>query len=221
MEIYRNIFGRNVDEAFLPRVLHNFARVIISTRLNARSEGLAEWIGNPEKYYMYCDENLQLLKMELYTGYIPPWLTEDDRKRLTAKMRRAIIDESELEGVKGFSGRDSIRIFNDFYSSYVRKDKLINMADLYQFFTRLHPEYSELIPAGFLHSLMRYYNYTVLQEVKESLYYYNEQQISREIQNYLFAVSFEPATVVTSRFTGREAGSHGGFFEGIENRLHG
>ena len=76
----------------------------------------------------------------------------------------------------------------------MRKDKLINMADLSAFFTRLHPEFSSSIPAGFLDSLLRHYNYTVLQEVKESLYYYNEEQISREIQNYLFAVSFEPGT---------------------------
>ena len=159
--------------------------------------------------------------MEIYTGYIPPWLTEEDRKRLTAKMRRAIIDESEIEGDSGFSGRDSIRIFNDFFSTYVRKDKLINMADLSAFFTRLHPEFSELIPAGFLDSLLRHYNYTVLQEVKESLYYYNEEQISRDIQNYLFAVSFEPGTTVTSRFTGQKLEVTEAFFEAIENRLLG
>jgi len=29
VEIYRNIFGKHIDEHFLPRVLHNFARVII------------------------------------------------------------------------------------------------------------------------------------------------------------------------------------------------
>ncbi len=48
------------------------------------------------------------------------------------------------------------------------------------------------IPSGFIDSLIRMYNYTVLQEVKESLYYYNERQIAREIMNYLFAVNFEP-----------------------------
>jgi predicted Ser/Thr protein kinase len=29
VQIYRNIFGKHIDERFLPRVLHNFARVII------------------------------------------------------------------------------------------------------------------------------------------------------------------------------------------------
>jgi predicted Ser/Thr protein kinase len=221
VDIYRNVFGRHVDSSFIPRVLHNFARAIISSRLNTRSDALREWIREPGRYRRYCDENLQLLKMELYTGHIPAWLTEEDRKELTAKMRRRIIDESEAEGDGGFSGRDSIRIFNDFYFTYTRKDKLINMADLHAFFTHLHPEYAELIPAGFLDSLLRLYNYTVLQEVKESLYYYNEEQISRELQNYLFAVSFEPGAAVRSRFTGDKIEVTEAFFEGIENRLLG
>jgi predicted Ser/Thr protein kinase len=221
VEIYRNIFGRHVETSFVPRVLHGFARVIISSRLDTHSPGLLEWIGEPGKYSRYCDANLQLLKMELYTGHIPPWLTEEDRNNLTAKMRRRIIDESLNEGDRGFSGRDSIRIFNDFYSTFARKDKLITMADLNAFFTRLHPELADQIPAGFLESLLRLYNFTVLQEVKESIYYYNEEQISREIQNYLFAVNFESGTAVTSRFTGDKLELTEAFFETIESRILG
>src|ERR1039457_5138832 len=88
VEIYRNIFGKHIDESFIPRVLHNFARTIISTRMKTTSDAMLEWIGEPEKYGQFCDENLQLLKMEIYTGYIPAWLSEEDRKRLTAKRRR-------------------------------------------------------------------------------------------------------------------------------------
>ncbi|HSQ84077.1 MAG TPA: serine protein kinase PrkA, partial [Desulfobacterales bacterium] len=122
VEIYRNIFGKHIDDNFLPRVLHNFARVIISSRLDVKSEALLEWIGDPNKYSRYCDENLQLLKMEIYTGYIPQWLSEEDQKKFTAKRRRKIIAESEFEGAHGFSGRDSIKIFNEFYSTYARED---------------------------------------------------------------------------------------------------
>ncbi len=85
VEIYREIFGRHIDESFLPRVLHNFARVIIATRLQTKSESMLEWIGKPEKYELYCDKNLQLLKMEIYTGHIPKWLQEEDLKNFTAK----------------------------------------------------------------------------------------------------------------------------------------
>jgi predicted Ser/Thr protein kinase len=219
VEIYRNIFGKHIDEHFLPRVLHNFARAIISTRLKLKSEALLEWIGDPEKYRLYCDKNLQLLKMEIYTGYIPTWLTEEDRKRFTAKRRQKIIAESETEGAKGFSGRDSITIFNEFYSIYAREDKLIRMSDLCSFFNKLRKEQNVSIPEGFLKSLLDMYDYTILQEVKESLYYYNEEQISRDIQNYLFALNFEIGSTETCKFTGEKLEITEEFLEGIESRL--
>jgi len=221
VEIYRNVFGSHVEDAFLPKVLHNFARFIISSRLNTKSEAMREWIDDPARYSLYCDENLQLLKMEIYTGYIPPWLMEEDRKKLTAKIRSKIIAESENEGDQGFSGRDSIKIFNEFYSTYARKDKLINMADLKAFFTKVYPEFATMIPSGFLDSLMRMYDYTVLQAVKESLYYYNEEQISKEIQNYIFAVSFEPGASAICMFTKEKLEISEPFFEAIEYRLLG
>ena len=221
VNIYRNIFGRHIDESFLPRVLHNFARVIISSRLKIRSEAMLEWISEPKKYHLYCDENLQLLKMEIYTGYIPNWLSEEDRKRFTAKRRRKIIAESETEGKKGFSGRDAIKIFNEFYSAYARDDKLINMSTLYNFFTSVRNDLSTSVPKGFLDSLVHLYDYTILQEVKESLYYYNEDQISKDIQNYLFAVNFETGAIETCNFTGEHLEITEGFFEGIEIRLLG
>jgi hypothetical protein len=221
VEIYRNIFGRHIDERFLPRVLHNFARVIISTRMNTKPEAMLEWIEEPAKYQLYCDENLQLLKMEIYTGYIPTWLSEKDRKRLTAKRRRKIIAESENEGDHGISGRDSINIFNIFFSTYSKEDKLINMSDLCNFFTKARKEISDLIPQGFLDSLLRMHDYTILQEVKESLYYYNEEQISREICNYLFAINFEIGSVETCTYTGEKLEISEEFLENIESKLLG
>jgi len=221
VEIYRNIFGKHIDDNFLPRVLHNFARVIISSRLDVKSEALLEWIGDPNKYSRYCDENLQLLKMEIYTGYIPQWLSEEDQKKFTAKRRRKIIAESEFEGAHGFSGRDSIKIFNEFYSTYAREDKLINMSTLNKFFTQYRKELSDSIPKGFLDSLLRMYNYTILQEVKESLYLYNDEQISRDIQNYLFSINFEIGSDEICSFTGEKIRITEEFFETIEGYLLG
>lgn len=221
VEIYRNIFGKHIDENFLPRVLHNFARVIISTRMDKHSEALLNWIGDSSKYSLYCDDNLLILKMELYTGHIPPWLTEEDRKRLTAKKRRKIIAESEKEGITGFSGRDSIKIFSDFYAAYARKDKLISMSHLLTFFTKWRKELNESIPDGFMDSLIRNYNYAVLQEVKESLFNYNEEQISHDILNYMFAINFEIGSVEVCRFTGDRMEIEEEFLGGIEGRLLG
>jgi hypothetical protein len=157
--------------------------------------------------------------MELYTGYIPTWLSEEDVKQFTAKRRRKIISEAETEGNRGFSGRDSLKIFNQFYSTYVKKDKLINMSRLYNFFTKLHEDLRQLIPQGFLDSLVQMYNYTILQEVKESLYNYNEEQISKDIQNYIFAVNFEKGTVETCQFTGEKLEITEEFLESIENHI--
>ncbi|MDY6905279.1 MAG: serine protein kinase PrkA [Thermodesulfobacteriota bacterium] len=222
VQIYRNTFGRHIDQAFLPGVLDNFARVIISTRLNTESEGLLEWIGDPEKYHLYCDDNLQLLKMAIYRGLIPSWLTEEDRKAFTARRRRRIIAEADKEGNKGISGRDSIKIFNAFYSGYAKDDKLINMSMLCRFFATFQKNQEEqLIPEGFLDSLLRMYDYTVLQEVKEALYYYNEAQISKDIKNYLFAVNFEMGTVEICHYTGDRLTITEEFFHGIETRLLG
>jgi predicted Ser/Thr protein kinase len=219
--IYRNIFGRQIDQSFLPRVLHNFARIIISSRLNLRSDALLEWIGDPGKYHRFCDDNLQLLKMEIYTGYIPAWLSERDRKRFTAKRRRKIIGESEREGIRGLSGRDSIKIFSEFYSSFARDDKLITMADLSQYFTKVRKDLLDQIPSGFLEALLRMYDYTVLQEVKESLFYYNREQIARDIMNYLFAVNFEPGAVVVSTYTGDRLEISEAYLDELEKHILG
>lgn len=221
VEIYRNIFGKQIDSKFLPRVLRNFARVIISTRINARSKPLLELVQEPEKYKLYCDKNLNLLKMELYTGHIPTWLTEDDRKRLTSKLRRRVIAESETEGDRGISGRDSIRYFNEFYSTYGKDDKLINMSDLFKFFTGSNDELNKLISHDFLESLLHLYDYKVLHEVKESLYYFNRFQISKDIQNYLFAINFEIGVKEVCTYTGDRLNITEDFLEGIERRIVG
>ena len=174
VDIYREIFGAHIDESFLPRVLHNFARVIIATRLESESEAMSSWITDPGKYELYCDTGLLLLKMEIYTGNIPSWLSESDAKGFTPKLRRKIFEESAKDGWKGFSGRDSIRIFNDFFSTSARENRLIDMSMLVSFFIKHCRQDRDIIPDHFLDSLLQMYDYIVLQEVKESLYYYNE-----------------------------------------------
>jgi ABC-type uncharacterized transport system fused permease/ATPase subunit len=159
--------------------------------------------------------------MDIYSGIIPSWLSEEDRKSFTAKRRRKIIAESEHEGNKGFSGRDSLKIFNELYSTYARGEKLVTMAMVCHFFRDHRGGLASSIPEGFLESLVSYYNYTVLQEVKESLYSFNEQRISREVQNYLFAINFEAGRTEKCIYTGEELEITESFFEAIENRLLG
>jgi predicted Ser/Thr protein kinase len=216
VRIYKNVFGDQIEKKFLPRVLENFAKVIISSRLNIRSESLLEWIGSPEKYRLYCDRNLQLLKMDIYTGLITTWLTQEDRKRFTAKRRKALIAESEIEGIKGFSGRDSLKIFNEFYSTFAKNGTLVNMAMICKFFGDLRKDLMPLIPEGFLESLTNSYNYMILQEVKESLYYYNEERITGDVENYLFAANFESGRIEKCVYTGETIEITEDFFKAIE-----
>ncbi len=218
VEIYRNTFGRHIDDRFLPRVLHNFARIIISTRLNIASPAMLEWIDQPVRYSRYCDRNLHLLKMEIYTGNIPNWLNESDRKGLTSQLRRKIIAESETEGAQGLSGRDSIRIFNELYAAQAQEGSLIDMSNLYSFFNK-HENWMKLIPDGFMDALLHMYNYTIMQEIKESLYYYNEEQIIRDLQNYMFAINFENGRVVDCPYSGDRISVSEEFFAPIEARL--
>ena len=221
VKIFKNIFGSQIEALFLPRILENFAKVIISSRLKEQSMSLLEWIGSPDKYQLYCDRNLQLLKMDIYAGTIPAWLSQEDRKQFTAKRRQNIIADSETEGGQGFSGRDSTKIFNDFYTIYAKEGGLINMAMVCNFFRQHQKDLPAAPPEGFLESLVNSYNYTVLQEVKESLYSYNEERIAKDIQNYLFAVNFEPGRTEKCVYTGEILVISDDFFEGLEQRLLG
>jgi predicted Ser/Thr protein kinase len=219
VKIYLNIFGRHVEAGFLPMVLENFARVIICTRIGKKSLALEEWIKIPAKYKNYCDEQLMLLKMEIFSGTIPRWLDDEDVKALDKRMLKKIVAESEIYGKEGWSGRDSIKIFDQFYSQYAREDRLISMPDLCTFFKKLDAQPKRMIPTGFLSSLLRMYDYSILQQVKEALYYYNEEQIAKDIKNYISAVTADLDSVVNCIFTKEEIHVTQAFLESIENRL--
>jgi len=219
VKIYLDIFGRHIEGSFLPMVLGNFARIIICTRIGKKSLALAEWIKNPAKYKNYCDETLMLLKMEIFSGNIPTWLDDEDVKALDQIMLKKIIAESEIYGKEGLSGRDSIKIFDQFYSKYAKEDRLISMPDLCTFFKKLDDQPKKIIPQGFLSSLLRMYDYSVLQQMKESLYYYNEEHIAKDIKNYITAVNYEFNSEVKCIFTKENLFVTEEFLESIENRL--
>ncbi|THB81504.1 MAG: serine protein kinase PrkA [Desulfobacteraceae bacterium] len=219
VKIYLNIFGKHIRGSFLPMVLENFARVIIGSRLKKESPALKDWIKDPKKYRNFCDEQLVLLKMELFSGQIPKWLDDSDIKSLDTKMFKKIISESEIDGMHGFSGRDAIKLFDRFYSKYAREDRFISMSDLCLFFNKLEDGFKKMIPEYFLESLLTMYDYSVLQQVKESLYYYNEEQISRDIKHYITAVTHEDNAVVDCIFTKDPLHVTREFLESIENRM--
>jgi hypothetical protein len=77
------------------------------------------------------------------------------------------------------------------------------------------------IPEGFLESLLNSYNYTVLLQVKECLCYCNEERVSRDIQNYIYAVNFDPGRVERSIYTGETIEISEEFFLGMERQILG
>ncbi len=207
VSIWLTLFGKSIEERFLPHILDNFAKVIIASRMNWEvPEAIKEWIKDLSKYKLYCDANALLLRMDLYSGIIPPWLTEEDRKRFTAPVRKSIIAEGEKEGDKGIDGRLSIALFREFWGRYSNKATLINMNDLVEFFKHGIPKEmrDKYIPKEFLASLTDSYDFKVLNEVREALYFYNEKQIKEDILNYLCAVNYEVGDRVRCIYTNEE-----------------
>ncbi|QQG46120.1 MAG: serine protein kinase PrkA [Candidatus Niyogibacteria bacterium] len=223
VNIYRSVFGRSIDKHFLPRVLDNFARVIISGRMNTECETLKGWIPNLKKYDIYCDKDGLLLRMEIYGGVIPTWLSEEEKKKFTASVRRSLIAEGEKEGNKGFSGRDSIGLFNSFLVIYGGRLGLINMENVVDFFKdKIGKERRDKnIPKEFLASLLGSYDYAVLGEVKEALYFYNTDQIQKDILNYLWAVNYEIGSKTRCGYTGEELEVTIDFFKLMAGRISG
>lgn len=223
MKIYRSIFGERVGDAFLPRVLENFARVIIGSRMDPECPELKEWIPNVEKYKRYCDEGGLLLRMEIYSGVIPDWLSEEDKRKFTAMVRRSLIRKGEVEGAKGFSGRDSLQMFGEFVQRYGGRQSLINILNLADYFKhKIGREVrNTYIPPKFLASLVDSYDYTVLGEVKESLYFYNQTRIEEDILHFLWAISYDVGDKGTCRETGKEVEVTMDFLKLVVSRLVG
>ncbi|MBI2133920.1 serine protein kinase PrkA [Candidatus Woesearchaeota archaeon] len=219
--IYEHVFGEGINAAFLPRVLENFAKVVVSSRLNTESPNMETWIKNPEKYKRYCDETLMLLKMDIYVGYIPEWLSEEDKRAFDAKVRRGVIGEAESEGNRGFTGRESIAYFGEFIARYARPDRLITMEHLTGFFRRQNGSLSDQLPSNFLEALERSYNFSVLQEVKASMICYNDQVIERDILNYLWAINLNPGTKTKCPFTGETLEVDEQYFSDMTARVFG
>jgi predicted Ser/Thr protein kinase len=226
IKIYYHSFGTQINKHFLPGVIENFAKIIISSRLNIDSPAIREWIDGPHRYDEYCDENFLLLKLIIYSNKIPDWLTDEDRKKFNRSVRRKIINESDREGKSGFSGRESIYIFNEFYNSIPKKvNELANgevmqitMEDIRSFFKK-HEQYKERIPKGFIDSIIRLYNYNIMQEVKESLFHQNEERISKDIQNYLFASNYDLGEKLLCPYTKETVEVSEQYFTSIEQYL--
>jgi len=203
-KIYENKFGKNINKLFLPHVFENFAKIIVSSRLNLNNDALQSWINNKALYSNFTDDDLLLLRMELYRGNVPEWLNEDDTKRFSKSVRKKILYQSQSDGQNGFSGRQSLSVFNDFISKFSERDELITMGNVAEYFKNLPEKFATIIPKGFIESLFKLYEITILNEVKEAIFHVNEPQIIETISDYLFALNFELGETVHSSYTNNE-----------------
>ena len=219
VDILRNSYGKNINQAFMPRVLTAFAKAIVSSRLSGNAPSIVEWIQDSSKYTRFCDEGLVLLQMEIYCGTIPFWLSEEDKKNLTRTTRRKMIREGERQGQKGISGRESLEVFNTFIQRYAKPDDPITIEHIFEFFKEKRN--GNKIDENFIPALQRQYDYLTLQDVKESMFFYNKRQISNEVKDYLFAINHDVDSEVESPYTGKKITTTENYFNVAEMRFLG
>lgn len=197
--VYKHKFGQKIIQYFQPRVIENIARIVIASRLQT-SNIIEQWLQDAHQYVGWLDRNLLILKMEIYAGKIPHWLSEEDRKNFDEKIKKEFMKEAETEGQFGFSGRQSVQIFNSIFTKYSKNEKLITMEMVKNYFEEREEQYKE-IPHQFISGLIDFYDFEVLQELKESVYSYNENHIQKDILNYLYSLNYEGQNTVFNPYT--------------------
>ena len=217
-KIFRSKFGEEIDKYFMPEILESFIKSILYTRLDRENRAItSNWIKNKSKYTPYCDSGMQLLKLEIYGGKIPQWLTEEDRKNFTYTIRQEILDKSKFDGKQGISERQAIELFSDFFQKYSSNEEEIDIIHLVKYIKSNAEKFGT--GADAIYAILRNYNYTVLQHVKESLYSYNTEKITQQIKNYLCALNYEIGTSIYCKFTGEQFVLTENFMDSIEEWL--
>ncbi|MCX7696317.1 MAG: hypothetical protein N2Z72_01320 [Bacteroidales bacterium] len=220
VKIFENKFGTNIKKKFLPRVLENFARIIISTRLSTDMEIMRKWLKSVDYYTQFIDKNLLLLRLELYRGNIPRWLRHEDEKNFTRQVRLQILNQAEKEGKTGISGRQSLVLFSDLIQRY-EDEPFITMDMIKEFFQSLPEKTRSLIPPSFIDDLIKIYEINILQEVRQAMFEPNELKIKNEIADYLFSLMLDQGEEFQSPYTGEQIIISDDWWNGIEIFLYG
>lgn len=220
IQIYKQKFGEQIKDKFLPNVLENFAKIIIATRVQKDSKSIRNWIPDPSKYQKFIDKYLLHLKLLLYSGEIPEWLQQDDVKHLDKKVINNIIIESEHDGFSGISGRQSIQLLGEVLEKF-SDEILVTMDDILQFFQKSNINGIKELPEDFIQCIANSYDFKVLQEVKESIYYYNKEEIENQIANYLYAINYDIGDTIRCPYTNDEINVTEEFFTNFEKIMVG
>ncbi len=214
IKIQKHRFG-NIEKKFIPEVLKSFAKIIISTRLEKKNPTIKAWIKKTEDY-PFLDDNLMLLKMELYSDKIPAWLNDKDKTSVSDKFNEVSIENAK-DGFFGISGRQALSLFNYFYSKYAKNNDYIYFEHILEFFEKdVDQKIKSQIPNNFLDSLLDFYNFIVIQHIKECIYFYNRDQITNDIINYLYAINFDIGQNIKSPYNNQKITVSEEFFKNFE-----
>ncbi len=220
IEIYRNKFGSEAFSKFLPHCLELFTKLIIATRLDITIDLFKRWIPDPIKYDKFLDKNYLHIKIFIFSNELPLWLDDNDVKKIDNTFRSAILKLSENDGFKGISGRQSLQLIGDFLEKH-QDDDLITMEMIINFFFSLElKEFKELLQ-DLIVFLANHYDYVVTQEVKESIYFFNKEEIENQIANYLYAVNFDIGETVKCPYTNDEIQVSEEYFNNFEKSILG
>ncbi len=218
VRMYKSIFGDQISFRFLPRILDNFARIVISTRMKEKSKALSVWIKDLGKYKNYCDKAGRLLRMEIAGGNIPKWISKEDKDAFKKSLRKKLIDELDKEGQNGFSGRESIQLLGEMLAHF-KQEKIIDMNDLIEFFGKKIGERKKKIPFGFQDNLLTWYDNIILDEIEVALFDFNEDRIDKDIKQYMFAVNCDLDTKHYCPYTNEEIKVTEDFLRSVESRF--
>lgn len=198
IKIHKHRFSY-IPNLFMPEVLESFAIFVVCTRIDRNNEKIKNLIKN-KNLYPFLDKDLLLLKIELLSNNIPNWLTESDKNAIEDFIKKNTI-ESENDGFQGLSERSAISLLQTFISKFPNKKQIIKMSDLIDFLENYLKENKNLLPENFIKSLSDYYDFKIVEQVKDSVYFYNKNQITKEILNYLYAINFEIGQEINCPYT--------------------
>ncbi|MCX7880626.1 MAG: serine protein kinase PrkA [Ignavibacteria bacterium] len=221
IEIYKDKFGEEIEKNFMPHILELFTKCIVASRIEKGGNAFKQWIPEPMKYEKLLDKNYRHLKIMVFAREIPNWLDETDTKKFDTDLMNLILKESESDGFRGISGRQSLQLFGDFLDNVKESDGLITLDKVINFFLDINLSEFKEVPQELLIILANAYDYEVTQEVKESMYHFNKEEIENQIANYLFAISFDVGEKVKSPYTNDELEITEEFFRTFEKAVLG
>ncbi|KXB08912.1 hypothetical protein AKJ59_00145, partial [candidate division MSBL1 archaeon SCGC-AAA385M02] len=201
-KIFHKVFGDGIDNRFHPNIIDSFSRILISTRMITKKDKniLLTWIDDADEYSFIIDDDLLILRMQIYDGDIPEWLSDIDVQNFVYDVRKSVIDMALEDGEKGVSDRKAIEIFGDLIN-YYSNDEYIGIKKMKNYCERVNIDLLEKIPQGFVDAVERYYIYIVSQEIKECMFVRNEEKIKRDLKNYLYSLNYNIGDTLTNPCT--------------------